>query len=677
MTSGQKWVALGLLIGAGLCARTAQGAAARKCPSLPVTDPADEIGEISGTASDAWAIGSRHDAQGRFKSHVLVHWDGCAWQAVPTPFDERCDLLIAVWANGRETWLSGAQRITRRDDYDDDYGRREVRCPENGSQLLRRRGTGWEKVDRGKTGLETTAVYQLWGTGGDDVWMLEWPYGAYNREGAKVRHWDGKAIVDVAPPAGIQRFSALWGSGPRDVWVGGDGGVARRDGGAWTTLPMDTKYVHAIGGTGPSDVWARAGRTNAFRRWDGSSWTEVAPPSPETSKGRGPGFTWLAGAPGGHIFATDVAGNIYRSQGTTLSLIGRIRAWSGVYPTTDWRGLVVGRDELWLFVGAKPRPPTMRWANGKWTVLAPEMDVEKHEDIVSLWADATNLWAAVSFPIAPDNRAGEIRRWNGKDWERAAALDQFPKRFWGLTPDDVWLVGLGGATWHWDGKLWTSVPTGTSEPLFTVWGASGRDVWAAGEAGVMFRWDGAAWRRWSTLNMNVSRVIALGGAGADFVLAAGQSMVKRWDGHGWIDGGSSEDAAFSWGGTADFRGAWGSGPKDFWLVGTGGDAGPSERYGQGTTRHVEPTPYILHWDGKSWKRNKVAGGGPLRAITGTGANDVWTVGDRGTVLRWNGKTWSPVPSGTEADLLAVAKTKDGTVWIGGAGGTLQRLFPSP
>src|SRR4029079_11559151 len=104
-----------------------------------------------------------------------------------------------------------------------------------------------------------------------------------------------------------------------------------------------------------------------------------------------------------------------------------------------------------------------------------------------------------------------------------------------------------------------------------------------------------------------------------------------------------------------------------------GDAGPAERYGQGYTRHVEPTPYILRWDGRSWKRNKVAGGAPLRAITGTAANDVWTVGDRGTVLRWDEKTWSSVPSGTEADLLAVAKTKDGTVWIGGGNGRRQRL----
>jgi len=324
-------------------------------------------------------------------------------------------------------------------------------------------------------------------------------------------------------------------------------------------------------------------------------------------------------------------------------VIGRIRSWTGGVPQSprSWRGLVVGRDELWLFVGAKPRPPTMRWSKGKWTVAAPETEEDKGEDVVALWADgATNVWAALSFPVAPDKRAGEIRRWNGKEWERAAVLDQFPKRFWGLAPDDVWLVGLGGATWHWDGKRWTSVPTGTSENLYAVWGANSRDVWIAGEAGTLFRWDGAAWRRWSTLNPNGRKVVALSGSGADFVLAAGGSVVARWDGRGWIDGGRSEDYALSWDGTADIQDAWGSSPRNFWLVGTGGDASPSERSGRyGYTRRIAPTPYILHWDGRAW---------------------------------------AAVPSGTSADLLAVAKAPDGWLWIGGVNGALQRLVgPSP
>ena len=69
----------------------------------------------------------------------------------------------------------------------------------------------------------------------------------------------------------------------------------------------------------------------------------------------------------------------------------------------------------------------------------------------------------------------------------------------------------------------------------------------------------------------------------------------------------------------------------------------------------------------------VGNGSRLRAITGTAANDVWTVGEEGTVLHWNGDEWSTVRSGTEENLLAVAKTPDGSVWIGGERGTLRRL----
>ena len=91
--------------------------------------------------------------------------------------------------------------------------------------------------------------------------------------------------------------------------------------------------------------------------------------------------------------------------------------------------------------------------------------------------------------------------------------------------------------------------------------------------------------------------------------------------------------------------------------------------------HLLPTPLILHGDGLTWKRVKIAGGAPLRAITGTAANDVWAVGDGGTVVRWNGKAWASVPSGTTADLLAVTKAPGGSVWIGGVRGILRRLPP--
>jgi hypothetical protein len=519
----------------------------------------------------------------------------------------------------------------------------------------------------------TRAAFEIWGAGADDVWMLERACNAIGSDGATLRHWNGSAFSDVSAPKGIRSIGTVWGSGPRDVWVGGEGGLARWDGTAWRPFTLNGERIWTIAGSGPTDVWAQG---KEMHRWDGNRWTDV-PRAPTLPKGRATGMIWLAGAPGGHVFSADAEGNIYRAERASLKVIGRIRSSTGGVPRSPfyWQGFVSGRDELSLFIGDRAQRPVMRWSSGKWTVLAPELTGEKGEDVVALWSDGSSQpWAAVSFALAPGSRAGEIRRWTGEKWATVASLEQFPRRFWGLAPDDVWLVGLGGASWHWDGKRWSAIPTGTSEHLFSVWGSSSRDVWAGGESGTVLRWDGAAWRQWSTLYQDNHSIVALAGLGPDFVLAAGPQLIGRWDGRGWIDGGGIEGGVRLYGGTADFQGAWGRSASDFWLVGTGGDVQQLDR----NSYKVLPTPYVLHWDGKIWKRVDTFGGAALRAITGTAANDAWAVGDEGTVLHWNGTDWMSVRSGTDEDLLAVARTPDGAVWVGGAHGTLRRIAdPSP
>src|SRR5262249_50211710 len=149
--------------------------------------------------------------------------------------------------------------------------------------------------------------------------------------------------------------------------------------------------------------------------------------------------------------------------------------------------------------------------------------------------------------------------------------------------------------------------------------------------------------------------------GPDFMFAAGGHRIARWDGRGFSDAAGSE-YPISYSGMADVFGLWGASRSGFWLVGTGGDVGEARRGGPATVTSMLPTPYIVHWDGKVWKRIPFKGGAPLRAITGTSAKDVWAVGDGGTVLRWNGTAWARVLSGTEANLRAVARAPDGSIW---------------
>lgn len=47
---------------------------------------------------------------------------------------------------------------------------------------------------------------------------------------------------------------------------------------------------------------------------------------------------------------------------------------------------------------------------------------------------------------------------------------------WGVNDSDVWAVGTGGVSLHWNGRGWTFVPTPTGEDLFAVWARASNDV---------------------------------------------------------------------------------------------------------------------------------------------------------------------------------------------------------
>jgi hypothetical protein len=62
----------------------------------------------------------------------------------------------------------------------------------------------------------------------------------------------------------------------------------------------------------------------------------------------------------------------------------------------------------------------------------------------------------------------------------------------------------------------------------------------------------------------------------------------------------------------------------------------------------------------------------LRGAWAASANDVFVVGDGGTVLRRTNNDWSAIPSGTTAMLKGVWGTSATNVWIVGAAGTVKR-----
>jgi hypothetical protein len=93
----------------------------------------------------------------------------------------------------------------------------------------------------------------------------------------------------------------------------------------------------------------------------------------------------------------------------------------------------------------------------------------------------------------------------------------------------------------------------------------------------------------------------------------------------------------------DLRAVWGSGPNDVWAVGVRGT--------------------ILHYDGRAWRRVESGITEDLSGVSGTSSDDVWIVGSAGTVLHYDGSSFDAgLGPGTALELHDVAAA-DGAVWI--------------
>lgn len=67
----------------------------------------------------------------------------------------------------------------------------------------------------------------------------------------------------------------------------------------------------------------------------------------------------------------------------------------------------------------------------------------------------------------------------------------------------------------------------------------------------------------------------------------------------------------------------------------------------------------------------MAGGVKLHAVWAISADDVFAVGDHGTILRRNdGTDWTAMSSGTTSDLLSVWAWSSSDVWVGSTSGTI-------
>ena len=98
---------------------------------------------------------------------------------------------------------------------------------------------------------------------------------------------------------------------------------------------------------------------------------------------------------------------------------------------------------------------------------------------------------------------------------------------------------------------------------------------------------------------------------------------------------------------------WGASERDVWAVG-----GP-----------LGNTPFeslVMRFDGTQWKRVKPGKAESFWWVHGTGASDVWLVGEKGRITHWDGAQFREDVSGTDATLFGVFAFAANDVWaVGG------------
>jgi len=109
------------------------------------------------------------------------------------------------------------------------------------------------------------------------------------------------------------------------------------------------------------------------------------------------------------------------------------------------------------------------------------------ENLYGVWGSATNdVWA-----VGDD---GTIVHYDGCMWSMVPSSAIYQLRaVSGTATSDVWAVGNTGTIVHWNGSAWSIVSSASSEWLWGVWAYSASDAWAVGENNTLLQWNGTAW----------------------------------------------------------------------------------------------------------------------------------------------------------------------------------------
>lgn len=212
----------------------------------------------------------------------------------------------------------------------------------------------------------------------------------------------------------------------------------------------------------------------------------------------------------------------------------------------------------------------------------------------------------------------------------------------------AFVVGEGGDAWRIAGGNPETIATGTEADLSAVWGRSDGDsmeLMAVGYAGGIFSWDGAALVRVEDDSLGTTNFEDIDGLGDDMTAVSVTGIYRLQDG----------DWAFeSTGFNRSLRAVYVQASGDAWAVGDSGT--------------------ILRRQAGTWSQLPAPSGVDLLDVDGAG-EDVYIVGNRGTVLHWDGTEFVDLESDTSINLAGVWVADSGKAYVVGSNGLAMMWDP--
>lgn len=458
--------------------------------ALPVSSTGGLNGVWGVDADDVWAVG---------RGGTILHFDGDDWVEVnsPTGVD-----LYDVWGTGAG----------------------EVYAVGNG-EILHREGGVWTQV---VTGLPRP-VQTVWGSGPDDVWA-----GGGDGPLCDLRHWNGDdwSVVpcvgddDAGEDTEIGAIFDIWGSGPDDVFAAGWLGVFMHwDGVKWTRLASPTPvYMRAVAGSSPGNVYASS--FTGVWHYTGAGWTATPDPGPAISAiaAQDPHDVWAFSDGAMHHWNGDrwistaaaqpmadawsVGGHVFAVGGETIMHRGGGGGWDAT--TADCTcGAASCQCNLQAVWAASPTDVFAAGDSGNilhydgdaWT----DMPAPVSGPVNSLYGTSgQDVFAGVHV----EGASGRVLHYDGEEWTESLRL-----------PNMILIRHMAGA----EGHVFTSSFNGV-----------------AGSGAVIHHFDGAAWEELMPTRVTPYygqrvRVFAL--APDDVFFAGGDTddnaMVVHYDGTHW------------------------------------------------------------------------------------------------------------------------------------------------